>query len=67
MGETREQRIEQFLEENDVLVLGMREGIAGARLFTREADPEEIVPDSDLSWLLEVPRPVRSSGLTSEK
>ncbi len=66
-GETRPQRIEEFLEENDVLVLGMREGswlrqcgpqlhldgITGARLFTRNADPQEILPGTDLSWLLE--------------
>lgn len=68
-GETREQRIEQFLEENDVPVLGMREGcwlrrrgselllggITGARLFTRNAYPQEIAPGTDLSWLLERP------------
>jgi len=66
MGETRARRIEEFLEENDVPVLGMREGswlrrhgselrlegIAGARLFSRNADPQEIVPGTDLSWLL---------------
>jgi dipeptidase E len=69
MVETRAQRIEEFLEENDVPVLGMREGswlrrdgpelhlegLARARLFTRYADPEEIVPGTDLSWLLQVP------------
>ncbi|TNC18841.1 dipeptidase PepE [Amycolatopsis alkalitolerans] len=68
MGETREERIEQFLEENDVPVLGMREGTwlhredsslalggatAGARLFRRGAEPEEIKPGADLSGLLE--------------
>jgi dipeptidase E len=67
MGETREQRIEEFLEENNVPVLGMREGswlrrrehtlrlegIAGARLFLRNAPPQEIAPGSDLSWLLD--------------
>lgn len=69
MGETRARRIEEFLEENDVPVLGMREGswlrrqgrelhlegVAGARLFIRNADPEDIAPGTDLSWLLEVP------------
>jgi dipeptidase E len=69
MGETRAQRIEEFLEENDVPVLGMREGswlrqvdselrlegIARARLFTRYADPEEIEQGVDLSWLLGIP------------
>ncbi len=67
MGETRAQRLEEFLEENDVLVLGMREGswlrqrgpqlrldgINGARLFARNAAPQEIVPGADLSWMLE--------------
>jgi dipeptidase E len=69
MGETRAKRIEEFLEENDVPVLGMREGswlrcvdselrlegLASARLFTRNAAPQEIEPGSDLSWLLKVP------------
>lgn len=68
-GETRAQRIEQFLEENDVPVLGMREGtwlrrrgselhlggITNARLFSRSAEPQEIIPGTDLSWLLERP------------
>jgi dipeptidase E len=68
-GETRAARIAEFLEENDVPVLGMREGswlqrfgqalrlegIAGARLFTRHAEPQEIAPGTDLSWLLEAP------------
>jgi len=68
MGETRAQRIEEFLEENDVPVLGLREGswlrqlgsqlhlqgLNGARLFSRNASPQEIVPGTDLSWLLSV-------------
>lgn len=67
MGETREQRIEEFLEENDVPVLGMREGswlhrhddelhlagATGARLFIRHAQPQELSPGTDLSWLLD--------------
>ncbi|HEY1351912.1 MAG TPA: dipeptidase PepE [Ktedonobacteraceae bacterium] len=67
MGETREQRIGEFLEENNVPVLGMREGswlrrreqslvlegVAGARLFQRNAEPQELVPGTNLSWLLE--------------
>jgi dipeptidase E len=68
MGETREERILQFLEENDVPVLGMREGTwlarngstltlhgaeSGARLF-RRCGTEEITPGTDLSRLLEV-------------
>lgn len=69
MGETREQRILEFLEENDVPVLGLREGTAlrrqgpalrldgaaGARLFRRGASPEEIPGGADLGWLLDVP------------
>ena len=67
MGETRETRLQEFLEENDVHVLGMREGawlrrlgaqlmlggVAGARLFSRSAEPGELAPGTDLSWLLE--------------
>lgn len=69
MGETRQERVEQFLEENDVPVLGLREGTwlrrdgdllelaglaAGARLFTRGAAPAEIAPPADLSHLLAI-------------
>ena len=68
MGETRAERIEQFLEENDVPVLAMREGTwltradstltlggepVGARLFRRGTAPEEIESGADLSALLE--------------
>ena len=67
MGETREERILQFLEENDVPVLGMREGTwlsrdgstltlqgdgSGARLFQRSGT-EEIPTGTDLSRLLD--------------
>jgi dipeptidase E len=66
MGETREQRLQQFLEENDVPVLGLREGsllhlrqetltlggIVPARLFQRGRPPEEHAPGSDLTSLL---------------
>lgn len=67
MGETREERLTQFLEENDVPVLGLREGTwlrrdddtltlggiaAGARLFTAGAEPVEYAPGADLSTLL---------------
>jgi dipeptidase E len=69
MGETRAQRIEEFLEENDVPVVGLREGTwlrqhgpklhldgtTSARLFTRNAAPQEIAPGTDLTWLLEIP------------
>jgi dipeptidase E len=65
-GETREERLAQFLEENDVPVLGLREGawlrVAGGRaalgglrpgrLFTRGAAPCEVPVGTDLSWLL---------------
>lgn len=67
-GETREQRLLEFLEENDVPVLGMREGswlrrrgtllkldgVAGARLFRRDQAPREYAPGDDLSALLAV-------------
>jgi dipeptidase E len=68
-GETREERIVQFLEENDVPVLGIREGTwlrrrsetltleglpTGARLFRRGESPQEIPSGSDLSELLKV-------------
>ena len=69
MGETREQRIREFLEGNDVPVLGLREGtwirrrgrevtlggVRDARLFRRDAEPREYEPGADLSWLLDVP------------
>lgn len=65
-GETREQRITEFLEENDVPVLGLREGTllrveggeavlkggAPARLFRRGAEPEEHQPGARLDGLL---------------
>lgn len=66
MGETREDRITEFLEENDVPVLGLREGswlrvtgdtaalggVAGARLFSRGGPPAELAPGDDVSHLL---------------
>jgi len=66
MGETREQRIEEFLEENETPVLGLREGaflrregsslrlggVAGARLFRRGTSPEEIAVGTELDRLL---------------
>jgi dipeptidase E len=65
-GETRQQRIEEFLEENDVPVLGLREGawlgvsgeraiLAGAstgRLFRRGVPPANVPAGTDLSFLL---------------
>ncbi|MEU6740661.1 dipeptidase PepE [Streptosporangium sandarakinum] len=70
-GETREERLTEFLEENDVPVLGLREGswlrVTGgraalggerpARLFTRGAAPRELPVGADVSGLLgTVPR-----------
>jgi dipeptidase E len=68
MGETRQARIAEFLEENDVPVLGLREGgwlrvtgstatiggLAGGRLFTRHAEPRELASGADVSLLLGV-------------
>lgn len=65
-GETRAQRIEEFLEENNVPVIGLREGTwlrehneqlllggqFGAVLFERGVPPRELKPGTDLSWLL---------------
>jgi dipeptidase E len=66
MGETREDRIREFLEENDVAVVGLREGAwlriedadgqiggaAGARVFRRGREPEELAPGASLESLL---------------
>ncbi len=66
MGETREQRIAEFHEENPTAVLGLREGawlevqdggmslrgLRGARLFRRGEPALELAPSSDLSFLL---------------
>lgn len=66
-GETREQRILEFIEVNrDIFVAGLREGTMlqlegnklsligprGARIFKYGADPLEIRPGQDLSFLL---------------
>jgi dipeptidase E len=70
MGETREERLRQFHEEQDTPVLGLREGcllriVAGraellgttaARLFQRGREPEEFTPPCDLTFLLQRPR-----------
>ncbi len=62
MGETQEERINQFLEENDVPVIGLREGtmvrvekgatvrkgINAARIFRRSRAPVEIAAGSRL-------------------
>jgi dipeptidase E len=66
MGETQEERILQFLEENATPVVGMREGAwvlvenglmtlkgsSGARIFRRDHAPVEISPGSEISALV---------------
>jgi dipeptidase E len=67
MGETQQERIQQFLEENEEDVIGLREGsflrveegvvtLKGphtARIFRRGEEPVEVAPDSDLGNVLE--------------
>jgi dipeptidase E len=66
MGETQEERILQFLEENDTPVAGLREGamvrvdgdsmilkgLSGARIFRKGLAPVEIMPGDNLADLL---------------
>ena len=66
MGETREERLRQFHEENETPVLGLREGCmvlvegdqaslrgtTSARLFRRGTPPHELAPGADLSFLM---------------
>jgi dipeptidase E len=67
-GETREERIHEFHQENAVAVVGLREGawllhgedrltLDGytARLFRRGHEPVELAAGTDLSWLLATP------------
>ncbi|HVQ38202.1 MAG TPA: dipeptidase PepE, partial [Pyrinomonadaceae bacterium] len=70
MGETREERILQFLEENEAPVVGLREGAmlrveggiamlkgsAGARIFRKGELPIEAAPGADISKLVTDPR-----------
>ncbi len=63
MGETRETRLREFLEENDAIVVGIREGAflrvlngevllkgtVGARIFQRGQEPVEIKPGTVLT------------------
>ncbi|HVF70414.1 MAG TPA: dipeptidase PepE [Chthoniobacterales bacterium] len=69
MGETQEERILQFLEENDTPVLGLREGAwvvaaagsvvlkgaNGARIFRRGHDPVEAKTGDEISALVGAP------------
>jgi dipeptidase E len=69
MGETQEERILQFLEENETPVLGMREGAwvrienqsvtlggsNGARIFRRGEKPVEAVTGNEISDLVGAP------------
>lgn len=69
MGETQEERILQFLEENETPVLGMREGAwvrienrsvtllgsRGARIFRRGEEPVEAVTGDEISSLVGAP------------
>jgi dipeptidase E len=66
MGETREERLKQYLEENDTPVIGLREGTmlrvengatilkgnSSARIFRRGLEPIEIAPGTDVEELL---------------
>ena len=65
MGETQEERILQFLEENDTPVAGLREGAmvraengshilkgsSGARIFRKGHEPVEVMPGDQLDHL----------------
>ncbi len=66
MGETREERIIQFLEDNETTVVGLREGAmlriergvttlkgsSGARIFRHGEPPAEVTPGTALDGLL---------------
>jgi dipeptidase E len=70
-GETREERIAQFHEENDLAVVGLREGAllrvdgdeirlrgsTGARIFRKGQSPFEARPGDRLDYLLEARAP----------
>ena len=66
VGETRAERLQEFLEENDATVIGLREpswvvvnddrmilrGAGGAVVYRRGSEPEHVQPGTDLSRLL---------------
>ncbi len=66
MGETREKRLVEFLEENDTPIVALREGAmlrvedgrtilkgsSGARIFRRGRDPVEMLPVAELDHIL---------------
>ena len=66
MGETREERLLEYLEENEIPVVGLREGSwlraagttvclegkAGARIFRRGHDPVEAAPGDSIGALV---------------
>jgi len=68
MGETQEERINQYLEENHAPVVGLREGtmlrveqgaivlkgITAARIFRRGQAPIEVEPGSNLAEMLSI-------------
>ena len=71
MGETREQRLLQFLEDNETTVVGLREGAlirvedgvttlkgsTGARIFRKNTEPIEVSPNTVLDVnLLRTPK-----------
>jgi dipeptidase E len=68
-GESRDDRIGEFLDENDVPVLGLPEGtwlrvsgltastggVTHTKLFRRGAEPQQLPPGSDVSMLMGLP------------